>query len=185
MITHKIETKTVTKWNCSTLQIQEKSTELIRKMTDEINVLKLDIQNTLKQELMLKVIGVDVKKYLEHRYQDIDRWDNCIQQVQTLAAILTDYLNKGINDFQFAFDYPSNFIYLRRPTTYLDPETGCEYKPVSPVNLLEKFLDSVNCYYDYTSSNIPNMWYIKPQLVKETIQDYAKPSAVELFKDMI
>lgn len=43
MITHKVETKTVTKWDCSALRIQEKSTELIRKMTDEINVLKLDI----------------------------------------------------------------------------------------------------------------------------------------------
>lgn len=185
MYESQLVTKTVYKWNCSESLIMEKNFEIIQKMNKEIEVLGLQTKNDLKYELELVFAGVDVGKRMKQRAEDIDRWKDCIYQVNTVTNLLIDYVKKGSSDFTITFSYSSNRNYLRRLTSYYSHTTDITYEPVSPVELMEEFLNSVNCYYDYISDGVPDTWHIKPQTIKETVQEWTRPSAIELFKDSI
>ena len=183
MYESRLVTKTIYKWNCSESLLMEKNFEIIQKMNKEIEVLRLQTENDLKYELELVFAGVNVSKRMKQRDEDIDKWKDCIYQANTITNLLIDYVEKGSSDFTITFSYPSNRNYLRRLTSYYSPKTNITYEPVSPVELMEEFLNSVNCYYDYISDSVPDTWHIKPQTIKETVQEWTKPSATELFKD--
>lgn len=185
MYESRVVTKTVYKWNCSELLIMEKNFEIIQKMNKEIEVLRLQTENDLEYELELIFAGANVGKRMKQRDEDIDKWKDCIYQVNTITNLLIDYVEKGSSNFTITFSYPSNRNYLRRLTSYYSPKTDITYEPVSPVELMEEFLNSVNCYYDYISDSVPDTWHIKPQTIKETVQEWTKPSVIELFKDNI
>lgn len=185
MYENQLTTKTVYKWNCSESLIMEKNFEIIQKMNKEIEVLRLQTENDLKYELELVFAGADVGKRMKQRDEDIDKWKDCIYQANTITNLLIGYVEKGSSNFTITFSYPSNRNYLRRLTSYYSPKTDITYEPVSPVELMEEFLNSVNCYYDYISDSVLDTWHIKPQTIKETVQEWTKPSATELFKDTI
>lgn len=183
MCESQLVTKTVYKWNCSESLIMEKNFEIIQKMNKEIEVLRLQTENDLKYELELVFAGANVGKRMKQRDEDTDKWKDCMYQVNTVTTLLMDYVNKGSFDFTITFSYPSNRNYLRRLTSYYSPETDITYEPVSPVELMEEFLNSVNCYYDYISDSVPDTWHIKPETTKEVVQELKELSPAELFKD--
>jgi len=183
MYESRLVTKTIYKWNCSESLIMEKNFEIIQKMNKEIEVLRLQTENDLKYELELVFAGANVGKRMKQRNEDIDKWKDCIYQVNTITNLLIGYVEKGSSNFTITFSYPSNRNYLRRLTSYYSPKTDITYEPVSPVELLEEFLNFVNCYYDYICNDVPNTWNIRPQTIKETVQEWTRPSATELFKD--
>jgi len=185
MYESRLVTKTVYKWECSEALIMEKNFEIIQKMNLEIEVLRLQTENDLKYELELVFAGADVGKRMKRRAEDINKWKDCMYQVNTITNLLIDYVEKGSSDFIITFSYPSNRNRLRRLTSYYSPTTDITYEPISPVELMEEFLNSVNCYYDYISNDVPDTWHIKPQTIKETVQEWTRPSTTELFKDNI